>query len=55
MIDNLGGIDCVNNFLVVFNMKFVNVKNFKVMERRVGYFVEKVLKMLIDKVVKEFF
>lgn len=37
MIDNLGGTDRVNNLLAALNMKPVNAKNLKVMERRAGH------------------
>lgn len=53
MIDNLGGTDRVNNLLAALNMKPVNAKNLKVMERRAGHFVEKVSKMSTDKAAKE--
>lgn len=55
MIDNLGGTYRVNNLLAALNMKPVNAKNLKVIERRAGHFVEKVSKMLTDKAAKESF
>lgn len=55
MIDNLGGTDRVNNLLAALNMKPVNAKNLKVMERRAGHFVEKVSKMSTDKAAKKSF
>lgn len=55
MIDNLGGTDRVNNLLPALNMKPMNAKNLKAIERRAGQFIEKVSKMSADKAAKESF
>lgn len=55
MIDSLGGLDRVNNVLVVLNLKFISQKNLKMIERRVGNFVEFIVKLFMFKVVKDFF
>lgn len=42
MIDGLGGPDKVNNLLSTLNIKPINHKNLKVIERRAGRMVESV-------------
>lgn len=49
MIYNLEGTDRVNNLLASLNIKPVNAKNLKVMERGAGHFVEQVSKMSTEK------
>ena len=55
MVDNLGGTDRVDNFLTSLNIKPINAKNLKAMERRAGSFVEKVSEKSTKTAVKESF
>ncbi len=49
MIDSVGGSAQVNNFLSTMNMKTINDKNLKIMERRAGKFVEEVAEHSMKK------
>lgn len=49
MIDSLGGPDRVNNILSTLNLKPVNTKSLKHMERRGWAYVEAVAKMSTRK------
>lgn len=53
MIDSFGGLDRVNNFLLILNIFIINNKILMVMECCVGESVEVVVKVIIKKVVKE--
>lgn len=41
MINSVGGLQRINNFLATRNLPTVNNENFKVMERRAGKMIEK--------------
>lgn len=53
MIDSFGGLDRVNNFLLILNIFIINNKILMVMECCVGESVEVVVKVIIKKVVEE--
>lgn len=55
MIFNLGGTDRVNNFSTSLNVKLINAKNLKVMEKRAGSFVENVSEKSTKTAAKESF
>lgn len=55
MIFNLGGTDRVNNFSTSLNVKLINAKNLKVMEKRAGSFVENVSEISTKTAAKESF
>lgn len=53
MIDSFGGLDRVNNFLLILNIFIINNKILMVMVCCVGESVEIVVKVIIKKVVEE--
>lgn len=55
MIDSLGGPDRVNNILSTLNLKPMNPKSLKHMERRAEAYVEAVAKMSTRKAASEAF
>lgn len=55
MIDSLGGLVRVNNFLASLNLKPISNKNLKTMERRAGNIVEHVADMSTRKAAKDAF
>lgn len=48
MIDSLGGPNRVNNFLSTLNIKPIDQKNLKSMERRAGQKIEEVAKRSME-------
>ncbi len=52
MIDSLGGPDRVNNMLTTLNIKPINCKSLKNMERRAGNAIETVANELERKMAK---
>lgn len=48
MIDRLGGLNRVNNFLSTLNIKPIDQKNLKSMERRAGQKIEEVAKRSME-------
>ena len=55
MIFNHGGTDRVNNFSTSLNVKLINAKNLKVMEKRAGSLVENVSEISTKTAAKESF
>lgn len=55
MIDSLGGLVRVNNFLASLNVKPISNKNLKTMERRAGNIVEHVADMSTREAAKDAF
>lgn len=53
MIDSFGGLDRVNNFLLILNIFIIINKILMVMVCCVGESVEVVVKVIIKKVVEE--
>lgn len=48
MIDSLGGLNRVNNFLFTLNIKPIDQKNLKSMGRRAGQKIEEVAKRSME-------
>jgi hypothetical protein len=55
MIDSIGGPDRLNNFLSTLNLKPINPKSLKKMERRAGVYVEAVAKSSTQKAATDAF
>lgn len=53
MIDSLGGPNRVNNFLSALNIKTIDQKNLKSMERRAGQKIEEVAKRSMELAATE--
>lgn len=53
MIDSLGGPNRVNNFLSTLNIKPIDQKNLKSMERRAGQKIEEVAKRSMELAATE--
>lgn len=47
MIDFFGGFQRVNNIFIILDLLYIFYKNLEVMERRVGYIIENVIKKSI--------
>lgn len=55
MIDSLGGPNRVNNFLSTLNIKPIDQKNLKSMERRAGQKIEEVAKRSMELAATEIY